>query len=229
MTLDQIVQAAYSIYEGDADTPASGEDEYTLATRYSNAAINMWYREGGMLWNELWVKLEDAATGDKTTADGTLVYDCPTDFHFPGGHVRLVDAAGVSKYFSVITQEKSQLFDQLSDSVCWFTGNPQDGYDLNFLNDPDGTYTISYEYYKTPTELSATSDVPEMTDPYFIVWYVVWRLYKNDGQHDESNEAKDIWIGKLSQMKDQNIMPAWYQDNRIEDRNFDTGGSGFGV
>lgn len=229
MTLDQIIQAAFSIKEGDPDTPTSGDDDYTLATRYANAAINMWFREGGMLWNELWVKLTDAATGDKTTSDGDLSYDCPTDMHFPGGYVRLVDAAGISKYYSVITPQKSQLLDDTSDNVCWFTGNPDTGYDLNFLTDPDGTYTISYEYYKQPVTLSATSDVAEMSDPYFIVWFLVWRLYKNDGQMDDANEAKDIMLGKLSQMKDQNIMPAWYQDNRIEDRSFDSGGVGFGV
>lgn len=228
MTLDQIVQAAYSLYEGDPDTPSSSEDEYSLATRYANAGINMWFREGGMLWNELWVNLTSAATGDKTTSDGDTSYDCPTDMHFPGGYVRLVDSEGISKYYSVIPQSKVQLLDDRSANVCWFSGNPKTGYDLHFLNDPDGTYTITYEYYKTPTELSSTTDVPEMADPYFIVWFVVWRLYKNDGQYEEANEAKDIMLGKLSQMKDQNIMPAWYQDNRVEDRFFDSGGAGFG-
>lgn len=229
MTLDQIIQAAFEIYEGDADTPESTDDEYTLAKGYANSAINMWYREGGMLWNELRVKLSDAATGDKTTSDGTTSYDCPSDFRFPGGYVRLVDAAGASKYYAVIPEYKIQLYDNETANICWFTGNPQDGYDLNFLNDPDGTYTISYEYYKTPDTLSATSDVPEMDDPYFIVWFIVWRMYKNDGQHDESNEAKDIMSGKLSQMKDKNIMNPWYQDSRVEDFQMDQGTGGFGV
>jgi len=231
MTLDGIIQAAFAIKEGDSETIQSTDEDYTLATKYANASINMWFREGGMLWNELWVNLTDsniALNGDKATVDGTLTYDCPSDMFFPGGYVRLVDSNGNSTYYSVISTQKVQLLDDTSDNVCWFSGNPKTGYDLHFLNDPDGVYTITYEYYKTPTELSGTTDVPEMSDPYFIVWFIVWRLYKNDGLAEEANEAKDIMLGKLSQMKDQNIMPAWYQDNRIEDRYFDQGGTGFG-
>ena len=223
MTLAQIIEAAYSIQETEADTPVSGEDDYTIATRRINSGINMWEYEEGMLWNELWTKLSAAATGDKTTSAGDKVYDCPTDFRFPGGYVRLSNGT-TSTYFQVVKNYDSSALDNRDANICWFTGNPQDGYDLNFLDGPGGTYTISYEYYKTADSLSLTTDSPEMADPYFLVWYLVWRLYKDDGQTEQANEAKDIMLGKLSQMKTRNLMSTWYESREI----YDVSETGFG-
>lgn len=228
MTLDGIVQAVWTLYEGDTDTPSSGEEDYTLITRLANAAINRWEHEDGVFWSELWVNLTDAADGDKTSADGTLAYDCPTDFLRPGGYVRLVDSNSNSKYFSVIPIEKVQLFDNEDKQICYFTGNPQDGFTLNFLDDPDGTYTIYYEYYKSADTLSATSDIPEMSDPYFIVYFVISRMYELDGQQGSSSKAFQESEARLAQMRTRNFQEPNWQDNRIEDLTTEQGFGGFG-
>lgn len=228
MTLDQVQQAIHTLYEGDTDVPVFGDDDYTTRTRLSNAAINRWEREDGVLWNELWVKLADAADGTKTTSASTYQYACPTDFAFPGGYVRLFTTAGQSTYYSVIEPGKAQLWDNEDRKVCYFTGNPGDGYYVNFLDTHDASLTISYEYYKTADTLSNTTDVAEMADPYFMVYFSVSRLYELDNRISLSQKAFQEAESRLSQMRLRNMQPTWYQDSRVEDNEFEQGVAGFG-
>lgn len=228
MTEAQLQQAIHSLYEGDTDVPSEGEEDYTVRTRLMNAAINRWEHEDGILWNELKVDLTDAADGDKTTSDGTLVYDCPTDFKFIEGYVRLVDS-GDSTYFTVVPAEKLQLFDNEDKKICSIIGNPKDGYDLKFLDDPDGAYTIKYSYYKNADTLSATTDVPEMSDPYFIVYFVLSRLYENDNRLGLATKSFQEAEARLRQMRARNMQSGWYQDSRVEDYDTEQGVGGFGV
>lgn len=229
MTLNSIQAAIHALYEGDTDTPTSGDDDYTLRTSIVNAGINRWEHEEGVLWNELWVSLDDAVDGTKTTSAATYSYSCPTDFRFPGGYVRLVDSNSQSTYFSVIPVEKAQLYDNENKNICWFTGNPQDGYKVNFLDTQTASQTISYEYYKTADTLSSSTDVPEMVDPYFLVYFAVSRLFELDGQFPSSTKAFQEAEARLSQMKVRNMQSTWYQDARVEDWSTEQGVGGFGV
>ena len=228
LTLDGIQESIHSFYEGDVDVPASSDDDYTVRTRLCNAAINRWEQEDGILWNELWVKLSDAADGTKTTTTA-LTYACPTDFAFPGGFVRLYTTAGQSTYYSVIEPGKAQLWDNENHKVCWFTGSPQDTYTLNFLDAPVSGQTISYEYYKTADTLSDTTDVPEMKDPYFIVYYVVSRLYELDNRVSLSQKAFQEAEQRMSQMRTKNMQSTWNQESRVDDSDSLMGYGGFGV
>src|SRR3972149_11545619 len=81
-TLDDAIAYCNSLYEIDSTAPTAGEEDYLVWTSLLNVAKGLWENEEGVLWKELFVKLEDAATGDKTT-DGTTSYTCPTDFIFP--------------------------------------------------------------------------------------------------------------------------------------------------
>lgn len=223
-TLQDTIQA---LYEGDTSTPGSTTEEYLARREMINAGINRWEEEN-VDWNELRATLTGAADGDKTTSGSTTQYDCPTNFRKPGGYVRLYTTAGQSTYYSVIDPQKVQLFDNTDKKVCYFTGNPQDGYKLNFLDTHDAGQTISYEYYKTADKVTATSTTPEMADPYFIVYFVLARLYKEERPglaRDYFNEAE----ARLSQMKVKNMTVAPWQENTIEDRLSTQGIGGFGT
>jgi hypothetical protein len=229
MDLDDLQQAIHSLYEGDTDTPSDGDDDYILRTRLINAAINRWENEKGVLWNELWVDLADAADGDKATTATTYKYDCPTDFKFPGGYVRTYSTVGNSTYYSVVPPEKFQLYDNEDKNIVTFIGNPSDGYDVKFLDTQSSGLTISYQYYKNADSLSLTSDIPEMSDPYFIVYYVLSRLYELDNRQAFAEKAFREAEMRLSQMRVKNMQPAFYQDSRIEDWATEQGLGGFGV
>lgn len=229
MTQTQIQAAIHSLYEGDNDTPSEGSDDWNLRQSISNAAINRWEHEDGTFWAELWTKLEDAADGDTTTTAATYTYDCPSDFKNPGGYVRLIDSDGGSTYYSVIPVDKVQLYDNQDKNIVYFTGNPSSGYKLNFLDTHDAGLTISYEYYKTADTLSAAASVPEMSDPYFIVYFVISRLYKQDGQTNNYRDAFQEAEARLAQMRTTNMLPAPWQENRVEDFFMEQGMGGFGV
>jgi hypothetical protein len=202
MTENELIDQIYSLYEGDVDMWDTDSDEYLLARNFLNAGVNRWRYYEQTDWKELFVNLADAADGDKTTVASTFDYDCPSDFVKPTSYVKI----GTNVFKTYTSARATTLIaDENTDAWCYFSGNPKDGYDLhvnpNFELDAD--LTISYSYYKTPTEFSSTTDVPEMSDPYFLVYYALYRLYKNDSEafNDEFTNAE----ARLEQMRVNNI------------------------
>ena len=204
-TLDDAISYLNTLYEGDTTAPSDGDDDYTYWTSLINAAINIWELEEGVLWNELFVKLEDASDGDTETVASHFAYDLPTDFKFPAsGYVWF--GSGTSKTSAkVIKQEEFQAYENSTERVCWFT---TDTLELNPNMTITGGYTISYSYYKNATLMSATTDVIEMSDPMFAVFYALSELRRDEG--DTSSAA--IATQKLEAMRTSNIMPTWLQD-----------------
>jgi len=214
-TLDNAISYINSIYEGDNSPPTSGDSDYTYWTSLINIAINLWETEEGVLWNELFVKLEDASDGDKTTASSTFAYDLPSDFKFAAsGYVWL--GSGTSKTaLKVIKQEEKQLYENSTDYVCWFTTTTLE---INPNLTITGGYDIHYSYYKKATKLSSGSDTFEMSDPMFAVFYALSELRRDEGDITSASIASQ----KMEGMKTMNIMPPWFQDtlNTSEEEGF---------
>lgn len=210
LTESDIIDIVYSSYENDNDTWSSTSSEYLTARVLSKAAIGRWaYIEGGM-WNELFVTLTDAADGTKTVTAGTYTYGCPTNMRIPPqpeDYVRIENSAGASSYYKVIPLSKVQQIDDISDRLCWFTGSPADGYTLNINSGVNLTTgdTILYEYYKNPTYFTTTTSTTEMENPYFIVHYILYRMYKSDGLLNESREELQMAEDLLEEMKAKNF------------------------
>ena len=233
MTEQEILQAVYTMLEGDVDYWDATSDEYLAGRIYCNAAINRWERLEGIRWRELYATLTDSAVGlggDKTLTAGTYSYDCPSDFRFLLGAVRTVDADGNSTYFTVVPPEKVAQLDDTISNWCYITGNPKDGYDLHFNPGLILTtgHTISYEYYKTATKFSAISSQSEMADPYFIVYFVLSRFYGNDGEDGKANQAFQEAEARLDQMKTENMIMMLDSEDGIDEVNNTRGASGFG-
>lgn len=195
LTENNIIDIVYSLYETDDDGWDATSDEYLAARKYCNTAIARWERYDNTVWRELWGTLTDAADGDKTTTASDYSYDCPTNFIRPCSWVRV---GSTPTYYQVLSPDKLAERDLASDksNFVYFTGNPKDGYDLNFNNNLTLTTgdNVYYEYYKSATTFTATTSTTEMTDPYFIVYYVLARFLKNDGEDysEEANQADDL-------------------------------------
>jgi len=219
--LDDIVSYVNTLYEGDDTPPSSGDEDYTVWTSLANIAIDLWENEEGMLWRELFVKLEDASDGDKTTVAGTNSYDVPSDFRLPAsGYVWL--GSGTSKTaYKVISQEEAQLHSIDSERWCYFLLDGSPTLEINPNLTITGGYTINYEYYKKATKLSSGSDTPEMSDPMFIVYYILSELKKEEGD----TSAALIASQKLEAMKIRNVLPAWFQSDGVTNKTE----HGFGV
>jgi len=214
-SLTNAISYINSLYEGDTTPPTAGDSDYVYWTSLLNVAINMWESEEGMLWRELFVNLEDASDGDKTTVADTFSYDLPSDFRFSAsGYVWL--GSGTSKTaLKVINREEVQAYENTTERVCWFSGSTLE---INPNLTITGGYTITYSYYKKATLLSDGTDTFEMSDPMFAVFYALSELRKDEG--DTTSAA--IATQKLEAMRTLNIMPAYLQESldNVGDRGF---------
>jgi hypothetical protein len=157
--------------------------------------------EEGMLWNELYTTLAGAADGTKTTTTGTWSYAVPTKFVFPNAAYVWIGTGTSKVAVKVIEQADKQLYENNSDPWCYFLKNPTPMLYFN-PNWVVPTGTLNYEYYKTPTLMSAGEDIIEMSDPMFVVYYTVNELNKDTG--DQS--AGVIATQKMEAMKTKNAM-----------------------
>jgi len=187
-----IIDIVYSLYETDTTGWDTDSSEYLAARNYANAAISRWENYNNTTWRELWSTLTAAADGTKTLTASTYAYNCPTNFKRPSSWVR----TGDDLFWTVVSPEHLARLVDSQDYFCYFTGSVKAGFKVNF--NPNLTLTtddaIEYEYYKTATQFAAITDTTEMADPYFIVYFVLARFLKNDGEDfsDEANQAEEI-------------------------------------
>ena len=228
MTLQNFQDYLHSLYKANGSTPSSTSDEWTHRKYLLYAAINLWDTEKGMLWNELWTTLADAATGDKTVNSSDVDYDMPTDFRFLGSFVRTTSSAGKHTYWRIISPAEAELYKNTDATACYVTGNKKAGFDLHFLKQPTVGDTINYPYYKEPFQPSLTTDVLEMNDPYFAIYYALSVMHAADRDGDLANRALDMAQDRLAAMKVKNMMLPDAQTNKVSDRDFQLGVAGFG-
>jgi len=226
---------AYTNVEGDTAGWDSSSQDYLTARRWANQAISKWEnyinaKIGSQIptkWRGLWSTLTAAADGTKTLTAGTYAYSCPTNMKYPASYVRTVKN-GVSTYWDVLTPDYIPSLDDSTYHYCYFTGNPKDGFTLNF--NPELTLTtgdtITYEYYKVATVFSATTSTTEMDDPYFIVDYVT-AMFMKDDDPDQFRMFMDEAEARLDQMATNNIIGLEGVDDVIKET-LSGGGSGFG-
>lgn len=200
-----------TLYESDETAPDSDDADFSVWLSLLNLAINIWEYEEGMLWKELFVKLADAADGDKTTSANDTSYAVPTDFRFPAsGYVWL--GSGTSKTpYKVISQEEAQLLQNDTSHWCYFLmdTSPTLEFNPNLSSNFPASQTISYEYYKHATKLTSGSSTFDMADPMFAVYFAVSELKKDEGD----TSALTVATQKLEGMRTRNSMPSWFQDN----------------
>ena len=205
-TLTNAISHINTLMELDSDPPTSGDEDYTVWMNLLNIAINLWEKEEGVLWKELFVDLTDAATGDKTTGAADYSYALPTDFKFPNSaYVWL--GTGVQKVaLKVINIADKQLYENNSDKWCYFTKSTLR---INPNITIEAGSTISYSYYKWASALTTGTDTFEMSDPMFAVYYAVAQLSREEGNAEYLN----ISTQKLEGMKTQNESTALHQEN----------------
>jgi hypothetical protein len=211
MQESEIIDQIYSMYEGDVDLWETTSPEYKVARAFLNAGVNRWRYYERTDWKELFTNLSDATTGSDVTATNTFVYATPDDFVRPTSYVKVGE-----RLFKLISPSKSVIYRENgdTDAWCYFGGNEKTGYSLyiNPLYPLAAGQTIDYSYYRKPTEFTTPTSVTEMSDPYFLVHYVLYRLYKNDSEayKDEFTNAE----ARLEQMRTNNI--AGIEDNPDE-------------
>lgn len=219
--LDSFVDYVNTLYNTSSTAPTSGEEDYTVWTSLANVAVNVWENEEGYLWRELFVKLADAADGDKTTSAGDYSYDVPTNFRYPASAYVWIGSGTDKTAVKVIKQEEVQLYENNNELWCYFLLDGSPTLEFNPNMNINGGYTISYNYYKYATKLTTGSSTFEMSDPMFAVYFALSELKKEEGNAGELAMASQ----KFEAMKTKNTMPTWFQED-----SFSTSpSSGFGI
>lgn len=217
MTLTQLQQNLHALIENDSDTPESTDDTYTVRTRLINQAILQWENERDVLWKELWA----TESGNDTVTASDTDYDAPANFKMPGGYVWFTDADGNVTKLPIVDVEDVQTYDG-DEKICYFTGNPQDGYVLNLGWSPTASdqltgQAISYDYYKTADQLSSASDTAEMSDPSFIVFWVAAHQSQVEGDFNSYTVFFQQAQEALRRMRVANETGTNHQNMNLED------------
>lgn len=213
LTLQTIQDNIHTQYTNANDTPAVGSSDWIIRMNLINSAIAYWAAQRGVEWNELWT------TGNTTPSVITLSttsYAMPTDFNYMGGYIRLVLTNGQKAPIEVIKASDAQQYINQSVNKAYITGKPG-SYILKLLWTPSATdpylgATIEFDYYKYPLLLTSASEVPEMSNPWYIVHYVTAKLFQTQSPTNY-NIHNNLSIDMMSQMMEGNQMTGLYSGN----------------
>lgn len=219
MNLDDLFAAYYLQYRTEADVPNSEDDEYIIFKGLSKEAINRWANYDNTFWKELYMTLQIAQDGDLVLVEGVNEYATPEDMRIAGGFLWLFNAAGATqKRIPILSPEKVQ-FQTDSASYAYFIGDPNNGFTLNINGDITAAMAglhMNYVYYKKPDILSTGSDLPNMSQPYFIVHRSLanrFRGSRNPYYQSAKNDAEDI----LKTMQMENNSGSWSDPWQLQD------------
>lgn len=198
MDFDSIFETYYQLYRGEADTPASSDDEYTVALGLSKEAISRWSNYDGTYWKELFTTAGTNGTGAVlTVATGTTDYAAPDAMREAGGFIKLKDSDGFTVQSYPILEPEQVQFRNDAATYAYFTGDPNNGFTLHLNPEPTAALnglTIDYTYYKKPTYFTTGTDKTEMADPMFIVHRMLanrFRVSRNPYYNSAKIDAED--------------------------------------
>lgn len=225
---DDIFEAYYRLFRGEASVPTSTDDEYIMGITFANKALGRWSNYDATYWKELWTTNQISNTGAQTITANDTTYTASTNMREPGGEVRVLDSSGsiVERYPIVDPQEKQ--FKNQSSNYAYFTGSPNAGFTLN-LNPAPGSnlngLDLEYDYYKNPTQYTTGSSVSEVPNTWYIVHDMLAQRYQIERNYGGYQIAKRDAEEYLKNMQQDNNSGSWGNPWSLPDRS----GSMFGV
>lgn len=224
MTIAQVMQEFHKLYAHDTDYPDSSEDEFITRVAYLNDARNVWKNKKGVQWSTLFDTYSDIFVA------GTLQATLST-LGKPAGFMRVTPTNSSERLYHFVPVHKVQIMtvEQLNEKpIFWVTGKPGE-YKINVYPAPSVDNGLigaaySFDYYNRITNVTGVeTSYIEMTDPYFAIYWMLFRQYTDDGS-DQDSTMFQIANEKLDAMHIENDSSPFYQDNSFEDITF----SGFG-
>lgn len=200
MDLDDIFTAYWVAYRGESEIPDSSDPEYTVALHLFNEGINHWETYDGTVWKELYAHFKDEEGTTVTT--GETDYDAPGNYKKAQGDVKILDSNDKTLQRYPVIDIREVQFKADGATYAYFSGNRANGYVLHLSPAPSSALSgmrIDYPYTKRATELANGSDVPEMSDPYFLVHRALasrFRATRNPYTDDAKQDAENS-LGKM--------------------------------
>jgi len=227
LTLNQLQDKIHKIYQGDSSTPTAGSEDYIIRTNYINDAIHDWAYHQGVYWRQLFTTLSSSSTGDKTASSSTTTYNAPTDLVAFSSWLKITDNNGVSYYYYYKKNDDVMKAVRINPAEKFFylTGKPG-SYVININSPVNGT--INYPYYKRATELSSSSDVIEMSKPYFAIYKAVAQLYELDNRNDMVLKYTQLAKNIMDEMIIENETAPFNTSYTLDDLDYQLYGATFG-
>lgn len=217
----------------DPTPPTAGSQEYqTYAQLIANMAIPTWENERDVIWNELWTDQKNYATIVVNQPDIAL----PNDFKFMfGGFIRLTYPGSTTanpqvRAFPIKKLEELDLNPRFNLPEWYVYGNIQSGFFLKPGWIPQAGAaeigaTVSFRYYayaQVPlltanSTLSNPNDVPQMSDPNFIIYKVSAMVSANNFNTQLYQIQEDKANYSLKQMVMANTMASNFMDDYVKD------------
>ncbi|MDE2107441.1 MAG: hypothetical protein KGL39_60150 [Patescibacteria group bacterium] len=218
MDYDSIFAAYYPLYVPQSEIPPSTDEEYKIGIVLANEAINHWAHYDGTMWKELFQTLQVEQDGDLVTTSASD-YACPTNMAQPGGYLRLFDSNGTTqKRIKIVEPNEAQFMSDTAE-YCYFTVDPKNGWTMHLnpapVNEVVGL-NMDYIYYKKPTQITKGSDMPDMSNPYFIVHRMLANRYRSS-RNPYYGVAKDDAENALRIMQLENNVGTWANPWSVQD------------
>lgn len=227
MDLSDLFAAYYIQYRTEAVTPNSSSDEFIIFTGLANEAINRWANYDNTFWKELYTTNQIDDSGDTLIAANTQQYETSATFRIAGGFVRLFDNLGNTQVRLPIIEPQDVQFQADIALYAWFQGDPNNGFTLNINPTPISSWVglnIDYVFYQIPNLLANATDLPQMSQPYFIVHRSLanrFRGSRNPYYQAAKNDAEDV----LKTMQMENNSGNWADPWKLADNSGGTFGS----
>lgn len=232
-TYQQIINAIQLQTLNDPTAPVSGSQEFLIYSQMiGNLAIPTWENERGTLWNELWVPVPNGGT----IQVGTTSFDLPSDFKFIGDGSIWITYPNSTASNPQVQSRAVKMLPELSlnprtdKPEFYVTGNAVNGYQLLLGWVPEASSaevgaTISYRYYKhaniptydTAGNIIDLNDVPEMSDPNFIIYKVSAQVSANNFNSILYQIMEDKANYSLLMMRAANDMASNFMDDYVKD------------
>lgn len=193
MNVDEIQQQIHVLYEGDVDYPSNPSDEdFQIRLRLINLAIHEWEQTPNVLWRELIQSLDDinSNAAEKQVESGKNKYHCPDNLARMYEGVIYIDGL---ELIEIPIEKRQEMIKEKVKNVFYLSDNPSSGYYVNFLGVNTSSLAgknMSYSYIKTAKQMISPVDIPECSDPNYIVHRVVSELYAQDGDPKSTKELQ---------------------------------------
>ena len=211
MTVDDIQKQIHVMYEGDVDAPANTSDEdYQIRLRLINQAIAEWEAVPNVLWRELVKVIVTTCQTDEEN----MSLDLPADFaKMYSGYITIADQKIQEVPIEYVT---AKIGEDSIEPFFYVTGNSAQGYKANFINlDACEGAIISYSDIKQAEAMNTPTDVPELSDPTYIIHRVVAELFAQDSDPKSTRELS-ISQSLIEQMIVRNSLTSIDGENTYE-------------
>jgi hypothetical protein len=227
MDFDEIFAEYYTLYRAEAEVPANDDDEYIIAMQLANNAIRRWANYDNTYWKELFALSNDSfSDGTVTTVAGTTTYDAPSDMKEAGGYVKVIGGTGNMQMGLPLIDPQEGQFKGDQGRYAFFTGDPNNGFVLNLNQAPTASgETLQYMYYRLPDLITQGSDRPQMSNPAFMVDFMLANRFRASRNPYYSTAKRDA-ENALGQMKMANDSGGWANPWSVADRSGSVWGAG---